>query len=182
MTETVSLTQLEDALSGHDRPPVHSWHPDKVGRIDIRIDREGRWFHEGGEIQREALVRLFSTILRREGDRYYLVTPVEKLEIDVAVAPFVAIALREVKDEQGRVVFLFTTNVGEEIPAGPEHALTVAESPHNGEPLPLLQVRDGVEALLSRPVFYELVERGDIDGANLTLHSAGERFVLGAVE
>ena len=180
--EQISLEALEAALDGQNRPPVHLWDPQNVGEIDIRIDREGRWFHEGGEIRREALVRLFSTILRREGDQHYLVTPVEKLKIKVDVAPFVATTVRQVSDEQDRAVYVFTTNVGEEVPAGPGHALTVAENRQTGEPIPLLTVRDGLQALLSRPVFYEVVECGDIDGANLTLQSAGERFVLGAVD
>ncbi|MDO6460530.1 DUF1285 domain-containing protein [Granulosicoccaceae sp. 1_MG-2023] len=182
MASTVSLQALEAALAGQKRPPVHLWHPDKVGSIDIRIDREGRWFHEGGEIRREALVRLFSSILRREGDRHYLVTPAEKLAIDVAVAPFLAISVKRAKDEQGRDVFVFMTNIGDEIAAGPEHRLQVQENPGNGEPLPLLHVRDGLQALLSRPVFYELAGYGDIDGNTLTLQSAGERFVLGVIE
>jgi uncharacterized protein len=131
--------------------PVHLWNPGHCGEIDIRIAPDGRWFHEGRPITRQQLVRLFSTILRRDQDGFHLVTPGEKLRIRVDDAPFVAIAL----DQPEAGVLRFVTNVGDLIEAGPEHPLRVAVRA-DGEPRPYLLVRDGLEALLSRTVFYDL--------------------------
>lgn len=141
-------------------PPVHLWAPAHVGEIDIVITRDGRWVHEGGVIGREALVRLFSTILRRDDDGVYLVTPVEKLKITVEDAPFIATAVREEGD-----ALIFTTNVGDEVAAGADNPIRVEVS-DDGEPRPYVLVRGGLEALITRPVFYELVEMAeDRDGA-----------------
>lgn len=174
------LEQAEKDAGG--LPPVHSWHPDHVADIDMRIARDGTWYYQGTPINRPAMVRLFSTILRREGDRYYLVTPVEKLGIVVEDAPFVAVTL-EVLEERGEPVLAFTTNVGATVVADAQHPLRVEVDPDTDEPSPYLYVRDDMEALLHRNVFYALVEQGqraDLDGeAWLVVSSRGHRFPIG---
>lgn len=135
-------------------PPVHLWDPPYCGEIDMEIRRDGTWFHEGTPIGRPAMVRLFSTILKREGDRIYLVTPVEKVGIRVEDAPFVAV---DVEPEGDALVF--ETNVGDRVTAGPEHAIRV-ETAADGEPAPYLHVRAGLDALIDRKTFYRLVELG----------------------
>src|SRR5215471_12975572 len=142
---------------GRGLPPVHLWNPAHCGEIDIVIRKDGSWFHEGGRIGREALVRLFSTVLRKDPDGIYLVTPVEKMKITVEDAPFVAVRVDRAKSEDGGEALKFLTNVGDEVTAGPENAIRV-ETGADGEPRPYLHVRRGLEALISRPVFYELVE------------------------
>ncbi|WP_297513678.1 DUF1285 domain-containing protein [uncultured Caulobacter sp.] len=134
-------------------PPVHLWNPPHCGEIDIRIRKDGVWFHEGAPIGREALVRLFSTVLRLDPDGYHLVTPVEKLRITVEDAPFIATRV----DRRGEAL-VFETNVGDVVEAGPEHGVRVQIDPDTGEPRPYLHVRRGLEALIARPVFYELAE------------------------
>jgi hypothetical protein len=130
----------------------------------MRIARDGTWYHEGSPIGREAMVRLFSTILRREPDgSYVLVTPVEKLDIEVEDAPFVAVELKSEGEGKARVL-AFRLNIGDLVVAGPEHPLRFEageEGPH-----PYLRVRDGLEALVARPVYYEL--------ANLALDEGSE--------
>lgn len=165
---------------GRGLPPVHLWNPAHSGEIDIVIKRDGRWFHEGAVIGREAMVRLFSTILRRDPDGYWLVTPVEKLQITVEDAPFIAVHV----DREGNHL-KFLTNVGDVVTADAEHAIRVAVR-EDGEPRPYLQVRRGLEALISRAVFYELVEMADErdtpDGPRLGIESGGVWFALGPAE
>ena len=162
---------------GRGLPPVHLWNPAHVGDIDIVIKRDGRWLHEGAVISREALVRLFSTVLRKDADGFCLVTPVEKMRITVEDAPFIAVRVDQVGD-----TLKFLTNVGDEVEAGPDHAIRVEIAP-DGEPRPYLHVRRGLEALISRPVFYELVEmaqeRETPEGATLGIASNGAWFPVG---
>lgn len=162
---------------GRGLPPVHLWNPAHSGEIDIVIRRDGSWFHEGGPIGRERLVRLFSTVLRKDPDGIYLVTPVEKLRITVEDAPFVAVRV----DRDGGAL-RFLTNVGDEVEAGPENPIRV-EAGQDGEPRPYLHVRGGLEALIARPVFYELVEmaqeRPTPDGPTLGVESNGAWFPVG---
>lgn len=148
------LAQIEDKRL----PPVHQWHPELCGDIDIRIARDGRWFHEGTPIRRQRMVDLFATILRKDADgEFYLVTPVEKLRIQVDDAPFVAIDV-DVAGDGREQVLLFTTNVGDQVVADAEHPLRIAEDPDTGEPSPYVMVRAGLEALINRATFYRLVE------------------------
>ena len=162
---------------GRGLPPVHLWNPAHSGEIDIVIQKDGAWRHEGALIGREALVRLFSTVLRKDPDGYWLVTPVEKMKITVEDAPFVAVRV----DRDGDVL-RFVTNVGDEVVAGPEHAIRV-ETALDGEPRPYLHVRRGLEALIGRAVFYELVamaqERATPQGPQLGVSSGGAWFPLG---
>jgi hypothetical protein len=169
-----------EAAQPRGLPPVHLWNPSRVGEIDIVIRKDGSWVHEGGVIGREALVRLFSTILRKDPDGTYLVTPHEKLRVRVEDAPFVAVRV----DRDGQAL-RFTTNVGDEVEAGPDHPIRVAVEP-SGEPRPYVLVRGGLEALITRPVFYELAEmaeeRAAPDGGELGVASNGAWFALGPAE
>src|SRR5918998_5264652 len=137
-------------------PPVHLWNPAHCGEIDIVIRRDGSWRHEGTPIGREALVRLFSTVLRLDPDGYHLVTPVEKLKITVEDAPFVAVRVGRAGEG-----LRFLTNVGDEVEAGPENPIRVATDAKTGEPAPYVHVRRGLEARIARPVFYELAEMAE---------------------
>lgn len=162
---------------GRGLPPVHLWNPAHSGVIDIVIRRDGRWFHEGAPIGREALVRLFSTILRKDPDGFHLVTPVEKMRIEVEDAPFIATRVDRVGD-----VLRFQTNVGDEVDAGPDNPIRV-EIAADGEPRPYVHVRRGLEALIARSVFYELVElaeeRETPEGLELGVTSGGAYFPVG---
>ncbi len=163
---------------GRGLPPVHLWHPAHCGDIDIVIKKNGLWFHEGTPIGREALVRLFSTVLRKDPDGFHLVTPVEKMKITVEDAPFIATRV----DREGAAL-KFLTNVGDEVEAGPDNAIRVEMDPETGEPRPYLHVRRGLEALINRPVFYELVEmaqeRDTPEGPTLGVASNGAWFPVG---
>jgi hypothetical protein len=163
---------------GRALPPVHLWNPPHCGAIDIVIRRDGTWRHEGRPIGREALVRLFSTVLRKDPDGYHLVTPAEKLRITVEDAPFVAVAVDRVGD-----ALRFTTNVGDVVDADADHPLRVEVDPQTGEPRPYVRVRAGLDALISRPVFYELAamaeERDGAEGPRLGVWSNGVWFDLG---
>ncbi len=141
------------AAGGRGLPPVHLWNPPHCGEIDIRIRKDGVWFHEGTPIGREALVRLFSTVLRLDPDGYHLVTPVEKMKISVEDAPFIATRV----DREGEAL-VFQTNVGDTVEAGSENRIRVEIDPETGEPRPYVHIRRGLEALIARPVFYELAE------------------------
>lgn len=163
---------------GRGLPPVHLWNPAHCGEIDIVIRKDGTWFHEGTPIGREALVRLFSTVLRKDPDGFHLVTPVEKMKITVEDAPFIATRV----DADGGAL-KFQTNVGDEVVAGPENEIRVEMDEASGEPRPYLHVRRGLEALIARPVFYELVElaseRQTPQGAQLGVESNGAWFPVG---
>jgi hypothetical protein len=167
-----------DLAAAYRLPPVEKWNPAHCGEIDIRIARDGTWFHEGTPIARRELVRLFSTILRKDPDGYHLVTPGEKMRITVDDAPFQAVLLRE---ENGRLVF--TTNVGDETVAGPANSIRVETHPKTGEPAPYVHVRRGLEARISRAVFYQLADMavpGPRDFAGqLGVWSEGRFFPLG---
>ena len=159
---------------GRGLPPVHLWNPPHCGEIDIVIKRDGLWFHEGTPIGREALVRLFSTVLRKDDDGIYLVTPVEKLKITVEDAPFIAVRV----DRDGEAL-RFTTNVGDEVEAGPDNPIRVEMCEATGEPRPYLHVRRGLEALIARPVFYELVEMAQEHDGAMQVSSNGAWFTVG---
>jgi hypothetical protein len=172
------IAAAKSQAPGRGLPPVHLWHPEHCGEIDIVIRKDGVWFHEGAPIGREALVRLFSTVLRKDPDGIHLVTPVEKMKITVEDAPFVAIRV----DREGDTL-KFLTNVEDEVEAGPENGIRVEMDAETGEPRPYLHVRRGLEALISRPVFYELVEmaeeRDTPDGPTLGVASNGAWFPIG---
>jgi hypothetical protein len=141
------------------RPPVHLWNPPFCGDLDMEIRRDGSWWYLGTPIGRHALVRLFASILKREGDRYFLVTPVEKVGIRVQDAPFLATDFR-VEGAGRDQVLTFVTSVEDEATAGPDHPIRVMRDPATGEPSPYVLMRDGMEALIDRKSFYRLVELG----------------------
>lgn len=172
-----SLAQSARAASSRGLPPVHEWNPPDCGDLDIRIARDGTWFYLGTPIGRPELVRLFSTILRKDGDRYVLVTPVEKVGITVDDAPFVAVDFERDDD-----ALRFVTNLGDEAVAGPAHPIRVERDPATGEPSPYILIRDRLEALIDRKSFYRLVEIGEhaeYDGESwFGLRSSGMFFPI----
>ena len=161
-------------------PPVEQWDPPFCGDLDMEIRRDGTWFYEGTPIGRKPLVRLFSTILKREGDRYFLVTPAEKVGIRVEDAPFVAVDIEAAGTGAGQVV-TFTTNVGDTVICDDDHPLRVPLAA-DGEPAPYVHVRSGLEALIDRKSFYRLVDLGEIDavegGEWFGLRSRGRFFPI----
>ena len=167
--ETLTNLQTQKRL-----PPVHLWQPERVGEIDIRIDREGHWYHEGTRIKRQPLVDLFATILRKDGDTFYLVTPVEQMAIVVEEAPFLAIDL-DIRGAGESKELLFTTNVGDFVVAGEEHPVYMVNE------RPFIEIRNGLVARIQRSVFYRLVEEGVEEEGALLVYSQGARFDLGSV-
>ena len=150
-----SLASSAQAAQGKGLPPVDQWNPPFCGDIDMRIARDGTWFYMGTPIGRHALVKLFSTIMRRDGDDYFLVTPVEKVGITVEDAPFVAIDFDQTADG-----LVFTTNVGDTVLAGADNPIRVVRDAKTGEPSPYVLVRRNLEALIDRKSFYRLVDLG----------------------
>ncbi|MEM7488816.1 MAG: DUF1285 domain-containing protein, partial [Pseudomonadota bacterium] len=156
--EAVNTASLLTAARNEGKrgaPAVHLWDPPYCGEIDIVIKRDGTWFHEGTPIGRPGLVTLFASILKKEGDRHYLVTPVEKVGIRVEDAPFVAV---DFTVEAGTITF--ETNVGDRVAAGPDHPIRM-DLAEDGEPSPYVEVRRGLEALIDRKSFYRLAEIGE---------------------
>lgn len=146
-------------------PPVHLWNPEFCGDIDMRIAADGTWFYMGTPIGRPALVQLFSTILRRDPDRYVLVTPVERVGIKVDDAPFLGVELQKAQDERGQVLRL-RTNVEDWVEIDADHALRFEKGASEGLK-PYVLVRDRLEALVKRALFYDLVAWGEtreVDG------------------
>ena len=179
----LGLASLQrDLAAGRKLPPVEKWSPAHCGEIDIRIARDGTWFHQGTPVGRRELVRLFSTILRREGGDYYLVTPAEKMRITVEDAPFLAVLL-EARGAGREQRLVFTTNVGDEVIANSEHRIRVESAAETDEPAPYVHVRGGLEARISRAVFYQLADiavPGEHDG-ELGVWSAGVFFPIGTI-
>ena len=156
----LSLAEIARLAEEKRLPPVEKWHPTHCGDSEMRIARDGTWFHQGSPIGRAAMVRLFSTILRREPDGgFVLVTPAEKLDIQVEDAPFVAVELKSEGEARERSL-AFRLNTGDLVVAGPDHKLRFEAGPH-----PYLEVRAGLDALVVRPVYYELAEIALAEGA-----------------
>lgn len=157
------LAEMQGELArGRALPPVDRWNPQHCGKIDLRIARDGTWYYLGTPIGRPALVRLFSTILRRESDgSFCLVTPVEKAEIHVEDAPFLAVSVH-VTGAGPSASYEFLTNVGDRVVADKDHGLRVTVDPMTQEPRPYIHVRRGLEARIARSLYYELVERSEV--------------------
>ena len=153
------LAATVQAAARKGPPPVHLWNPPYCGEIDMRIARDGTWFHDGTPIGRMPLVKLFSSILRREEDRYFLVTPVEKLGIRVDDAPLLAIDFAVEGEGEGQNLRFFT-RTDDEVVASAENPIRVVRDPTTGEPAPYVHVRRGLEALIDRKSFYRLVDLG----------------------
>ena len=152
-------TAARAATKGRGLPPVHLWNPPFCGDLDMRIARDGTWFYLGTPIGRPELVRLFSTILRKDGEDYFLVTPVEKVGITVDDAPFVAVDF-EASGEGPEQVLTFETHVGDMAVASSENPIRVVRDAETGEPSPYILIRANLEALIDRKSFYRLVECG----------------------
>jgi len=163
-------------------PPVHRWNPGTIQDIGMRITRDGTWWYQGSPIRRDRLVRMFSRVLRRDGEEYFLVTPVEKVRVDVEVAPLLAVRMETREGEDGPEI-AFQTNVGGLVVADREHPIIMRGTAE--APLPVVVVRDAIEALLARSVFYDLVEHAATERHGgeevLVVRSRGESFRLGAV-
>ncbi|KAJ03602.1 DUF1285 domain-containing protein [Sulfitobacter mediterraneus] len=156
-------------------PPLEKWNPPFCGDLDMHIRRDGTWFYQGTPIGRPELVKLFSTILWREEDRYYLVTPVEKVGITVEDAPFVAVDF-EAEGSGTDQLLRFVTNLQDEALAGPDHPIRVVRDPDTGEPSPYVLIRRNLEALIDRKSFYRLVDIGAHHNDWFGLWSGGEFF------
>ncbi len=165
-------------------PPVHLWNPPFCGDLDIRIANDGTWYYLGSPINRVELVRLFSSILKQEGGKYFLVTPAEKVGITVDDAPFVAVDFE--KPGEGETQQLtFVTNVGDTAVAGPDHPIRIVTDQETEEPSPYILVRDDLEARIDRKSFYRLVEIGTHHDGWFGVWSDGQFFALirsGALE
>lgn len=182
MTDSIrSLDQLQNTLQSKELPPLEKWNPPCRGDIDMRIAADGTWFYLGTPITRPAMIKLFAKVLLREQDRYFLVTPVEKLGIKVEDAPFV-VNFVEFSEQEGKPIILFNTNVGDTVVVDNDHPIRMVFS-SQGEPRPYVLIRRNLEALISRNVFYELIERGTerkVGGTTvLSVTSAGEIFDVG---
>ena len=162
-------------------PPVERWNPPFCGDIDMRISADGTWFYQKTPIGRPALVKLFASVLKREGDGYFLVTPVEKVGIVVDESPVLAVELRVARDGRGQIL-AFRTNVDDWVEAGPGHALKFVPEPETGGLKPYLHVRRDLWAKVTRALFYDLVELGeerDIGGKCMFgVTSNGEFFAM----
>ncbi|WP_116085803.1 DUF1285 domain-containing protein [Tropicimonas sp. IMCC34011] len=164
-----SLAEAARAASGSGKgPPLEAWDPPFCGDLDMEIRRDGTWFYEGTPIGRKALVKLFSTILWREGDAYFLKSPVEKVGIRVEDAPFVA-EDAEIEGDGAEQMIRFTTQVGDAVTAGPDHPIRVERDAATGEPSPYVLIRRNLEALVDRKTFYRLVDAGTREEVEGTL-------------
>ena len=162
-------------------PPVERWNPPFCGDIDMRIGADGTWFYQKTPIGRPALVKLFASVLKREGDKYFLVTPVEKVGIVVDDVPFLAVEMHVSDDNTGRIL-QFRTNVDDWISVGPGHTLRFELQPKTGGLKPYLHVRRDLWAKVTRALFYDLVGMGeerDVDGNTMFgVLSQGEFFAM----
>ncbi len=162
-------------------PPVHLWNPPFCGDLDLRIAADGTWYYQGSPIGRPALVKLFASVLRREGEKHFLVTPVEKVGIVVEDAPFLAVEMRVERDRGGQVLH-FRTNVDDWVACGPGHVLRFTPEPRTGGLKPYLHVRRELWAKLKRALFYDLVALGeerDVAGTRMFgVASAGAFFAM----
>ena len=184
MPDTQAFEAIAAQLPKGKMPPVETWHPDFLGDMDMRIARDGTWFYLGSPIKRQRMVKLFASILRYDPDgTYYLVTPVEKFAIVVDDAPFQAVAMDARGQGRGQAL-TFRTNVDDQVMAGPDHPLRVEIDPGTEEPSPYVHVRAGLEALISRAIFYDLVELAVEEerdgGPQLGIWSAGAFFPIGS--
>tara|TARA_Y100000052_G_C2954959_1_gene89505 strand:+ start:3397 stop:3978 length:582 start_codon:yes stop_codon:yes gene_type:complete len=187
---TTGLDQLYETLqtlSGKEKglrklPPVDDWSPADSADIGMEIRKDGSWWHEGTKFSRQKLVDLFSTILRKDLDgSTYLVTPYEKVIVHVEDAPFIGV--RVDKALQGEEpVLVVTTNLGESVEISKEHPLRVEVDEETGEPSPYVLIRGRLEAKLTRPAFYELVELAETRDEALYVRSHGADFLIGSLE
>lgn len=173
-----TLDDLEEQVKGgrdFDTPPLEKWHPPLSGDIPIVIKRDGTWFHDGGQIKRESLVRLFASILRREEDgEYYLVTPVEKWRIKVEAHALLATDI-DTSGENGHARLVATLNTGRQVPIGPEHPLFL--DPVMGD-VAAIELPHGLTAVFTRAAWYRLVDMAEEVDGTPQVRSAGEVYAL----
>jgi hypothetical protein len=183
LEETLKAILPDGKLSGK-LPPVDSWNPQNCGDIDMAIRADGSWWHEGGRMNRERMVKMFSRILRKDEDgKTYLVTPYEKVVVDVEDAPFIAVRVDRAGEAGPQQALAFLTNVGDVAVAGPDNPIRVETDAETGEPAPYVLVRGRLEAKIARAAFYELVdiaEADPIDETVLGVWSQGVFFPIGA--
>ena len=178
MARAEGIAAAARAASGKkDPPPLHLWNPPFCGDLDMRIARDGTWFYLGTPIGRFELVKLFSSILRKDGEKYFLVTPVEKVGIRVDDAPFVAVDFT-VSGEGDDQVLTFETHVGDMVIASGEDPIRVKRDPETGEPSPYVHIRAGLEALIDRKSFYRMVDIGSIHEDWFGVWSNGNFFKI----
>ena len=170
------LSQLESLENKDDFPPVHLWNPERVYDFDMRIDKDGRWIHEGSEIKRIKLVKLFASVLKKEGEDYYLVTPVEKARIQVEDVPFLIV---EIEAQQYKTIC--RTNLDELIVLSNEHPLTLEANSVSEEVLPYVDVRSGLKARFNRNVYYQAIELAEERGGKFYLKGVDGEFCVGEV-
>jgi uncharacterized protein len=169
---------LKTAAKGKGPPPIELWNPPFCGDLDMRIAADGTWFYLKTPIGRPALVKLFASVLKREGDKYFLVTPVEKCGITVDDAPFLAVELQVKESSAGRVLD-FRTNVDDWVSCGGDHALRFEREPATGGLKPYLHVRRDLWAKVKRSLFFDLVELGEereVDGRAMFGVASGGGF------
>ncbi|GLR64276.1 DUF1285 domain-containing protein [Marinospirillum insulare] len=189
MSTSSVLLQLASkiSLNPHEKglPPIHEWQPEQVVDIDLSIDHQGQWFHQGQPFIRTELVRLFSTLLRLEEDaHYYLITPVEKVLVKVAEVPFLIVAAQQTI-QKGQPTLILETNLSDSFQLNADHPLRVVTQA-SGEPRPYVRVRDQLEARILPQVFYQLVDLAETRQENqktcLYLTSASAEFQLGCFD
>jgi uncharacterized protein len=184
LPDLITSLQLEAGLEKpRSLPPVHLWNPDNCGDIGLEIRKDGSWWQNGVRFSRDKLVRLFSTILRRDSDGYYLVTPHEKVVVRVEDAPFVGVRADR-HESEGVQVILVTTNVGDVVALGAGNPMRVAVDRRTGEPSTYVLIRGGLEAKLARPPWYEIVGWAEPDGEGrktMSIASSGVKFAVGEV-
>jgi hypothetical protein len=172
----MSLADVAEAIATRRLPPVSSWNPDNVGESEMRIAADGSWYHQGARINRPAMVRAFSALLRREADGYWLVVPYQKLAIEVEDAPFVAVDVKQ-DEEDGRPVLIFRTNTDDLVTIDADHPVIARGNPDT--PRLYVMVRDGLEARLDRSTYAQLADIAISRGEEaLTVESRGMRFPL----
>ena len=168
-----SIAQSARVAGKKGLPPVEKWNPPFCGDLDIRIARDGTWYYLGTPFGRIELVKLFASILRKDGEDYFLVTPVEKVGIKVDDAPFIAVDFNRVGEG-----LEFVTSLGDVAVAGADHPIRVTRDPETGEPSPYILIRRNLEALIDRKSFYRLVEIGEVEGEMFGLRSNGVFFPI----
>jgi hypothetical protein len=175
-----NIDHLFKQLQGEKHPPVDQWNPDISSGVNIHIKRNGDWFYQGSLIQRPAMVRLFSTVLRRDGNLYFLVTPVEKIQVTIDDAPFTAVSM-DVLMDSGKQYLVFTNNVGDKTIAGKNNEIFVNYDSEADQPTPYIEVRNRLNALIVRPVYYQMAELCVERDGYYGVWSDGHFFKLAAV-
>ena len=182
-TNPASLLQQISKFDKENLPPVHLWNPPLCKNVEMKIDREGRWYFMNSPIGRERMVKLFSKVLRFDEDgEYYLVTPVEKIRIEVEERPFLIIDYQLIKKD-GKQVISFETNTKDIFLLDKDHPINVKVNPKTGEPKPYVLVRSNLEGIISRNIYYKLIELAEtkkIEGEQiLVLKSDNQDFEIG---